>query len=86
MHDDKLQLMRDYVLRDGVETSSQVETNQSSKSNVKADVNSDEVSETDDDNLDAMDSSSLNGCTIVYNNFFSVVKKWQRRRLPLQNS
>lgn len=70
MHDDKLQLMRDYVLRDGVETSSQVETNQSSKSNVKADVNSDEVSETDDDNLDAMDSSSLNGCTIVYNNFF----------------
>lgn len=70
MHDDKLQLMRDYVLRDGVETSSQVETNQSSKSNVKTDVNSDEVSETDDDNLDAMDSSSLNGCTIVYNNFF----------------
>lgn len=63
VHVDKLRLMRNYVLREGDETSSQVETNQSSTSNVKADVISNEVSETDeidnDDNLDAMDSSRI---------------------------
>lgn len=63
VHVDKLRLMRNYVLREGDETSSQVETNQSSTRNVKADVISNEVSETDeidnDDNLDAMDSSRI---------------------------
>lgn len=63
VHVDNLRLMRNYVLREGDETSSQVETNQSSTSNVKADVISNEVSETDeidnDDNLDAMDTSRI---------------------------
>lgn len=50
VHVDRLRLKRDQVLREEVveEASSQVETNQSATSNVKADVISDEGSETDE--------------------------------------
>lgn len=76
MHIDRLRLKRDQVLREEVdeETSSQVDTNQSSTSNVKADVISDEGSETDeidnDVNLGARRKNlelkdSLNGCKVI---------------------
>lgn len=50
MHVDRSRLKRGQVLREEVveETSSRVETNQSPTSNIKADVISDEGSETDE--------------------------------------
>lgn len=54
MHVDSLGLKRDQVLREEVveEARSQVETNQSSASNFKKDVLSDEGSETDESDSD----------------------------------